>query len=135
MGGNHKGEPVASVAPVVPVVPKDKADNGAGDRFESAGNETAPDPQDNDAQPLTGVAGTTEDAEPDTRRATTSAEGTSGVVNSADATAERAGDADDTAKAADVDGEEEPAASKKRPKPIQLPDLYRPELKPPEAIS
>ena len=83
---------------------QDKANDGVGDRIESAGNKTA--------QPST-----------------------SDAVDGADTAAERAGDADNTAKAADVDGEEEPAASKKRPEPIQLPDLYRPELKPPEAIS
>ena len=99
------------------------------------GNKTAPDPQDNDTHQSVGVAGMTEDTKPDTRRETTSAEGTSGLVNAADAAAECAGDANDTAKAADVDREEEPAAAKKPPEPIRLPDLYRPELKPPEAIS
>ena len=97
------------------------------------GNKTAPDPQDNNAHQSVGVAGMTEDTKPDTSRATTSAEGTSGLVNAADAAAERAGDANDTANAADADGEEDPAAAKERPKPIQLPDLYWAELKPPWA--
>ena len=40
-GGDHKGEPVALL---VTIVPKNKADNGAGNRVESVGNKTAPDP-------------------------------------------------------------------------------------------
>ena len=110
-----KGEPVASV---VQIVPRNKADDGAGDRVESAGNETAPDPQDDDAQSLTVVAGTTKDAEPNRSRATTSAEGTSGFVNAVAAATERAGDANDTSNYADADGEEESVATKGQTKKI-----------------
>ena len=45
-GGDHKGKPVALVAPIVP---EDKADDRVGDRVKSAGNKTASDPHDDDA--------------------------------------------------------------------------------------